>query len=200
MSGVLRHWQQKEWSARALWVFAEDCKAKTFEYNPSCDDWRLLRPEDIVGGVAGTWTNPRAIAAAVVGIGGGYTDMTPALGGMRVPQGLGIGFYGFWIAGLDLGLEAGYQLLVNGVKRIEVPLHEFMADSKGANKLLLATATGQISWFHVHYIHLEQLVFTRENDMVQYMLKSTIGVPITSIEFFPLAVVCGNSKQLLTNA
>ena len=23
MSGVLRHWQQPEWSARALWVFAE---------------------------------------------------------------------------------------------------------------------------------------------------------------------------------
>ena len=49
MSGVLRHWQQEEWSARALWVFSESIKAKTFEYNPSADDWEIFwetpRPE-----------------------------------------------------------------------------------------------------------------------------------------------------------
>ena len=199
MAGVLRHWQQKEWSSRALWVFAEDVKAKTFEYNPSADDWRLIRPEDVPGGTAGLWLNPRAIVAGGLA-GAGYTDMTPAVGGFRVPQGIGMGFFGFWIQSPDLGLGAGYRLLINSVKRIEVPIHEFMADSKGANKLLLAAATGQISWFHVHYIHLEQLVFARENDVVQYQLKGNNAQAITSFEFFPLIIIAGNSKQLLTNA
>ena len=195
MSGVMRHWQQPEWSARALWAFAEDIKAKTFEYNPSADDWRLIRAEDIPGGTAGLWLNPRAIAAAVA-----WTDMTPVVGGFRVPQGIGLGFYGFWIQSVDLGLGAGYRLMINAVQRIVVPSHEFMADSKGANKLLLAAATGRIAWFHVHYIHLEQLVFARENDVVQYQLKGTNPLAINTFEFFPLIVIAGNSKQLLTNA
>ena len=199
MSGVLRHWQQEEWSARALWVFSESVKAKTFEYNPSADDWRLIRAEDVPGGTAGLWLNPRAIAAGGLA-GAGYTDMTPAVGGFRVPQGIGLGFYGFWIQSADLGLGAGYRLLINAVKRIECPLHEFMSDDKGAAVLLLAAATGNIAWFHVHYIHLEQLVFARENDVVQYQLKGNNAQAITSFEFFPLIVIAGNSKQLLTNA
>ena len=201
MSGVLRHWQMPEWSARALWDFAYSVLSKTYEYNPSADDWRILRPEDIVGGTAGLWLNPRAVLATVPGaVVPGYQDLTPVVGGMRIPQGVGIGFYGFWIQGPDLGLGAGYQLLVNFVKRIECPIHEFMADSKGANKLLASAATGFIFWFHVHYIHLEQLVFCRENDVVQYMLKGQNAQLANSFEFFPLAVIAGHSKQLLTNA
>jgi len=193
MSGVLRHWQQPEWSARALWVFSEDIKAKTFEYNPSADDWRLLRPEDVPGGTAGLWTNPIATGAV-------YADMTPGVGGFRVPQGIGMGLYGFWIQSPDLGLGAGYRVLINAVKRIEAPLHEFMSEDKGAAHLLATTATGQISWFHIHYIHLEQLVFARENDVVQYQLKGANIQLANTFEFFPLIVIAGNSKQLLTNA
>ena len=200
MSGVMRHWQMPEWSARALWDFAYSVLSKTYEYNPSADDWRLIRPEDIPFGVASVWVNPRAVPATAPGTPGGYTDMTPLVGGFRVPQGIGLGFYGFWISGPDLGLNAGYELLVNTVKRIECPLHEFMSDSKGANKGLHTDVTGHVYWFHVHYIHLEQLVFCRENDVVRYRLKGQFLQPINSFEFFPLMIIAGHSKQLLTNA
>jgi len=196
MSGVLRHWQQPEWSARALWDFAESVKAKTHEYNPSADDWRLMRPDDIPGGVAGEWRN----TVAMLGVPLAYQTMIPAAAGFRVPQGIGIGFYGFWISGIDLGLSAGYRVLINGVRRIEVPIHEFMSDSKGANKLLDTGATGYIYFFHVHYIHLEQLVFARENDIVMVQLAGSVVIPLLDFEFYPLAIIAGNSKQLLTNA
>jgi len=140
MSGVLRHWQMPEWSARALWDFAYSVLSKTYEYNPSADDWRLIRPEDIPGGTAGLWLNPVATAAV-------YTTMCPGGVIFRVPQGQGFGFYGFWIQGEDLGLGAGYRLRINDVTRIECPIHEFMSDSKGANKLLNSSAT-------VSYTHL----------------------------------------------
>lgn len=194
MSGVMRHWQQPEWSARLLWDFAQSCLAKTFEYNPSADDWRLLRPEDIPGCTAGRWWNLAATVAAA------YATMIPAAAGFRVPQGVGMGFYGFWIAGQDLGLNAGYRIDINYVKRVECPIHEFMSDSKGANKLLNTAATNMIYFFHVHYIHPEQLVFARENDVVQIQLQSQFVIAINTFEFFPLAVISGNSKQLLTNA
>lgn len=195
MSGVMRHWQMPEWSARALWDFAYSVLSKTFEYNPSADDWRLIRPEDIPGGVAGLWLNPSATAAAY-----GALSQCALAAPFRVPQGVGLGFYGFWIQGEDLGLGAGYRLQVNGVTRIECPLHEFMSDSKGANKLLDSAATGYIYWFHVHYLHLEQLVFCRENDIVNYQLKGANAKLANTFEFFPLMVIAGNSKQLLTNA
>lgn len=188
----MRHWQQPEWSARALWDFAYSTLSKTYEYNPSADDWRLIRPEDVPGGTAGLWLNPRATAAV-------YTDMTPGVGGFRVPQGIGLGFYGFWISGADLGLGAGYRVLINAVKRIECPIHEFMSDSKGANKLLM-NVHGYLLYFHIHYIHLEQVIFARENDVVQYQLKGATVRAANTFEFFPLMVIAGNSKQLLTNA
>ena len=189
----MRHWQMPEWSARALWDFAYSVLSKTYEYNPSADDWRIIRPEDIPGGTAGLWLNPVATAAV-------YTTMCPGGIIFRVPQGIGLGFYGFWIQGEDLGLGAGYRLQINAVTRIECPIHEFMSDSKGANKLLDSAATGYIYWFHVHYIHLEQLVFARENDVVAYQLKGANVKLANTFEFFPLMVIAGNSKQLLTNA
>lgn len=196
MSGVLRHWQQPEWSARALWTFAEDVKAKTHEYNPSADDWRLIRPEDIPGGTAGTWWN----TVAMTGVQNAWITMIPAAAGFRVPQGIGMGFFGFWISGIDLGIGAGYRVLINGVKRVECPMHEFMADSKGANKLLDTGATGYIYFFHISYIHLEQLLFARENDVVQVQLSGSVPIPIGDFEFFPKIVIAGNSKQLLISA
>lgn len=194
MSGVLRHWQQPEWSARLLWDFAESVLAKTHEYNPSADDWRLMRSEDIPGAVADTWTNTVATVA------GAWTTMIPVAAGFRVPQGIGIGLYGFWISGQDLGLNAGYRVLINSVKRIVCPIHEYMSDSKGANKLLDTGATAMIYFFHIHYIHPEQLIFCRENDVVQIQLFSAYALAIGAFEFYPLAVIAGNSKQLLTNA
>lgn len=194
MSGTLRHWQMPEWSARSLWAFAEDVKAKVAEYNPSADDWRLMRPEDIPGATEGVWTNYVAL------VGGVWTTMIPTAAGFRVPQGIGFGLYGFWISGPDLGLNAGYRVLVNTVKRIECPIHEYMSDSKGAAFCCSLTATGYIYFFHIHYIHLEQFVFLRENDVVQVQLYSTAAALVGTFEFWPLAVVAGNSKQLLTNA
>ena len=196
MSGVLRHWQQPEWSARSLWDFASSVLAKTYEYNPSADDWRLLRPVDIPGMpvIAGTngWELQIALGAAA------WTTVITAAG-FRVPQGIGMGFYGFWIAGPDLGIGSGYRIQINAVTRILVPMHEFMADSKGANKLLV-NVTGFLLWFHVHYIHLEQLIFARENDVVNIDLYSPAAHLVQTMEFFPLAVIAGNSKQLLINA
>lgn len=196
MSGVLRHFQQPEWSARALWDFAQSVMAKTHEYNPSADDWRLIRPEDIPGGTAGVWTNPVAMG----GVFNVWITQVPGAAGFRVPQGIGLGFYGFWISGIDLGLGAGYRVLINAVKRIECPIHEFMSDSKGANKLLDTGTTAFIWFFHIHYIHLEQLVFARENDVVNVQLSGSRAIPIGDFEFYPLVVIGGNSKQLLTNA
>ena len=194
MSGVLRHWQQPEWSTRMLWDFAQSVLAKTSEYNPSADGWRMIRPEDVPGGVAGTWVNTVATVAGV------YTTMIPALGGFRVPQGLGFGFFGFWISGIDMGLGAGYRILINSVKRAECPIHEFMADSKGALASFDSDTTGFIEYFHVHYIHPEQFVFAQENDIVEVQLNAAAVNAIGDFEFYPLAVVAGNSKQLLINA
>ena len=195
MSGVLRHWQQPEWSARSLWDFAQSVLAKTYEYNPSADDWRLLRPVDIPGMpvIAGTngWELQVALGAAA------WTTVITAAG-FRVPQGIGIGFYGFWFSGADQGIGSGYRIQINAVTRVLCPMHEFMADSKGANKLILNT--GFIMWFHIHYIHLEQLIFARENDVVNVDLYSVPGAAVQTVEFFPLAIIAGNSKQLLINA
>jgi len=198
MSGVLRHWQQPEWSALLNWDFAQSVLSKTAEYNPAADGWRMLRPEDIPGCVAGVFTN---LAATIAGV---YVAMLPGgpppVAGFRVPQSLGIGFYGFWISGLDLGLSAGYRILVNTVKRAECPIHEFMSDSKGALAGINTAAHGALTYFHVHYLHLDQLVFCQENDIVQVELQSAAVNAIGAVEFFPLAIIAGNSKQLLINA
>lgn len=199
MSGVLRHWQQPEWSARSLWDFAESVKAKVHEYNPSADDWRLLRVEDVPGGVAGSYWNTVAMPIAQTW----YTMIPGALGvaaAFRVPAGLGLGIFGFWISGPDLGIGAGYRVLVNGVKRVECPIHEFMADSKGANKAFDTGVTGYVYYFHVSYVHLDQLVFARENDQVDIQLKGANAMAIGDFEFFPKVVLAGHSKQLLISA
>ena len=194
MSGVLRHWQQPEWSALLNWDFAQSVLSKTAEYNPAADGWRMLRPEDIPGCAAGIWTNLVATVA------GAFVAMLPAAAGFRVPQGIGIGIYGFWISGLDLGLNAGYRVLINTVKRAEAPIHEFMADSKAALAGIITTAHGALSYFHVHYEHPDQLVFAQENDIVQIQLQSAAVHAIGTFEFFVLAIIAGNSKQLLINA
>lgn len=194
MSGVLRHWQQPEWSALLNWDFAQSVLSKTAEYNPAADGWRMMRPEDVPGGVAGIWTNLVATAA------GAFVTMIPAAAGFRVPQSLGIGIYGFWIAGQDLGLNAGYRVLVNTVKRAEAPIHEFMADSKGALAGINTAAHGAVMYFHVHYEHPDQLVFCQENDIVAIQLQAALVLAIGTFEFFPLAIIAGNSKQLLINA
>jgi len=195
MSGVLRHFQQPEWSARSLWDFAQSVLSKTYEYNPSADDWRLLRPTDIPGMPVIAGTNGWELQIALVA--GAWTTAIVA-GGFRVPQGIGIGFYGFWFSGVDQGIGSGYRIQINAVTRVLCPLHEFMADSKGANKHILDT--GFIMWFHIHYVHLEQLIFARENDVVNVDLFSLPGAAIQTVEFFPLAIIAGNSKQLLINA
>jgi hypothetical protein len=172
--------------------FAESVLAKTAEYNPAADGWRPLRSDDIPGIAQDTWTNLAATVAAT------FTDMLPAAaGGFRVPQGLGIGFYGFWISGADLGRGAGYRVLINSVKRIICPIHEFMADEKGALAGLGSSHTGMVFYFHVHYEHLEQCVFAQENDIVQTQLRSEFVWGVGVFEFFPLAIVAGNGKQLL---
>ena len=191
MSGVLRHWQQPEWSALLNWDFAQSVLSKTAEYNPAADGWRMLRPEDVPGGTAGLWTNLVATVA------GAFQTMIPAAAGFRVPQGIGIGIYGFWISGVDLGLGAGYRVLVNTVKRAEAPIHEFMSDSKAAFACCLH---GAPAYFHVHYEHPDQLVFCQENDIVQVQLQSAAVHAIGTFEFFVLAIIAGNSKQLLINA
>jgi len=198
MSGVLRHFQQPEWSARSLWDFASSVLAKTFEYNPSADDWRLLRPTDIPGMPVIALTNGWELQVLLPALAGWTTVITAA--GFRVPQGIGMGFYGFWFSGLDLGIGSGYRIQINAVTRILCPMHEFMADSKGANKHILDT--GFIIWFHIHYVHLEQLIFARENDVVNIDLYNNTGaiVAAQAVEFFPLAIIAGNSKQLLINA
>ena len=200
MSGVLRHFQQPEWSARALWDFASSVLAKTYEYNPSADDWRLLRPTDIPGLPTAPMLVLQPFATGwelQVGLGAAaWTSFIPAF---RVPQGIGIGFYGFWFSGVDLGIGSGYRIQINAVTRVICPMHEFMSDSKGANKLILNT--GFIIWFHIHYIHLEQLIFARENDVLNIQLYNPgVAVAINTLEVFPLAVISGNSKQLLINA
>jgi len=178
------------------WDFAESVLAKTGEYNPAGDAWRPLRPEDIPGGTADLWTNQSATVAAA------WVTMIPGAiaGGFRVPQGIGLGFYGFWISGADLGLNAGYRILVNSVKRVVCPIHEFMSDSKGALAGLVDTHAGMIFFFHVHYEHPDQLIFVQENDVVQVQLFSQFAYAIGTFEFFPLAIIAGNGKQLLINA
>jgi hypothetical protein len=171
---------------------AQSVLAKTAEYNPAADGWRPLRSEDIPAVAADTWTNLVATVANT------FVDMIPAAtGGFRIPQGIGIGFYGFWISGADLGRGAAYRILVNSVKRVICPIHEFMADSKGALAGLGSSHTGMVFYFHVHYEHLEQLIFAQENDIIEVQLRSEFVYAPGVFEFFPLAIVSGNSKQLL---
>lgn len=140
------------------------------------------------------WVNTVATVAAA------WVTMIPVAAGFRIPQGIGIGFYGFWISGVDLGLNAGYRILVNSVKRVVCPIHEFMSDSKGAYTWPDTVHTGLVFYFHVHYEHPDQMIFCQENDVVQVQLFSAFAYPIGTFEFFPLAIIAGNGKQLLINA
>lgn len=192
----LKYYQGPEWSAWILEQAAEDTLAKTRQYNADADVWRLLRPEDLAmatipaGGVLEknyyqTITLPGAVSTAVIAF--------------RVPAGIGITFMGFWIT-THLGEGSVWEIDVNRVKRQEAPIRGLKGANKGFN------TSGHIpdmehdrddrGFYHVVAILLEQFVFTRQNDFVE--IKFYVKYCWTGqIEFFPIAVIAGNRKQLL---
>lgn len=192
----LKYWQGPEWSAWILEQAAEDTLAKTRQYNADADVWRLLRPEDLGmattpdGGVTEknyyqSVTLPAATSTVVIAF--------------RVPAGIGITFMGFWIT-THLGQGAVYELDVNTVKRQQAPIRGL----KGKNYAFDTSGHIPDQWFDgdtrgfyfVKAVLLEQFVFVRQNDLVQvrlYVKHSFTG----QVEFFPIAVIAGNRKQLL---
>jgi hypothetical protein len=189
----LKHYQDPEWSAWILEQAAEDTLAKTRQYNADADVWRLLRPEDLgvatlpVGGVVNknyyqAVALPAAVATVVIRF--------------RVPAGIGITFMGMWISGYagvgDLGMGDVYEVDVNTVKRQEIPL-------KGEKTRIHAVDVRQAGAFldiWQRSIALEQFVFVRQNDLVEIAFFCKHGYT-GQIEFWPIAVIAGNRKQLL---
>ena len=192
----LKYYQDPEWSAWILEQAAEDTLAKTRMYNADADIWRLLRPEDLgmattpAGGVVEknyyqTLTLPAATSTVAIAF--------------RVPAGIGITFMGFWIT-THLGQGSVWELDINHVKRQEAAIRGL----KGANKGF--DTSGHIpdqendrdtrGFYHVRAILLEQFVFVRQNDLVEmrfYVKHAFTG----QVEFWPIAVIAGNRKQLL---
>lgn len=192
----LKYYQGPEWSAWILEQAAEDTLAKTRQYNADADVWRLLRPEDL--GMATTPTGGVLEKRywQAVSLPAGVSTIVIAF---RVPAGIGITFMGFWIT-THLGQGAVYELDVNTVKRQEAAIRGL----KGANKGF--DTNGHIpdythdndvrGFYHVRTILLEQFVFVRQNDLVQ--IRFYVKYAFTGqIEFWPIAVIAGNRKQLL---
>ena len=187
----LKHYQDPEWSAWILEQAAEDTLAKTRQYNADADVWRLLRPEDLgvavlpVGGVvAKNYYQAVAIPAAVATV----------VIRFRVPAGIGITFMGMWMSSYggvgNLGMGAVYEVDVNTVKRQEIPLHGEKSRMYGF------TTAGAFADEWVRSICLEQFVFVRQNDLVEIAFYSKHGYT-GQIEFWPIAIIAGNRKQLL---
>ena len=192
----LKYYQGPEWSAWILEQAAEDTLAKTRMYNADADVWRILRPEDLnmadtpSGGVTAehyyqTVTLPAATATVVIAF--------------RVPAGIGITFMGFWIT-TNLGEGAVWKLYVNTVKRQQAPIRgmkgqAFAFDDSG-HIPDYENDTDLRGYFFVRAILLEQFVFTRQNDLVEIRLFAKYA-RTGQIEFFPIAVIAGNRKQLL---
>lgn len=109
----------------------------------------------------------------------------------RVPAGIGITFMGVWCTGVgDLAMGALYEIDVNQVKRQEIPLRA----EKGP--IIGWDTNGAFQDWWMHTISLEQFVFCRQNDRVQINFFSKHGFT-GQLEFFPIAVIAGNRKQLL---
>lgn len=184
----LKYYQGPEWSAWILEQAAEDTLAKTRQYNADADVWRMLRPEDLgmatipVGGVL-----PKRYFQAVV-----LAALTATVViRFRVPAGIGITFMGLWCSSIrGLGMGAVYEIDVNTVKRCQIPLR----GQKPAN--FGFTTTGLYGDWWMRTIVLEQFVFVRQNDLVDLSFFSKHGFT-GQLEFFPIAVIAGNRKQLL---
>ena len=187
----LKYSQGPEWAAWILEQAAEDTLAKTRMYNADADVWRLLRPEDLgmatipVGGVA----NKQYFFAVVIPA----LTVTTVIQ-FRVPPGIGITFMGFTIS-THLGQGSVYEIDVNMVKRQEAPIRLLKGkniawDDSGV------VPVGTTGVWHVRAILLEQFVFVRQNDFVQIRFFVKHGFT-GQIEFWPVAVIAGNRKQLL---
>lgn len=194
----MKHWQGPVWSAQILEQVAEDTLAKTRVYNADADVWRLLRPEDLAtattpsGGVVEkeyylSVTVPPAVATVVISF--------------VVPSGIGITFYGVNVVS-DLGPGAVYEIDVNRVKRQEIWLNMFGVPPKGGTWTSRSVIGVTENIHPVWAVVLEQLVFTRQNDLVQIRFYCKHGFT-GQIEFWPLAInrlkasgVAGNRKGL----
>ena len=190
----LKHYQDPEWSSYILEQAAEDTLAKTRQYNADADVWRLWRPEDIgalanppVGGLLNkqyylALVIPAAVATTVIRF--------------RVPAGIGITFMGVWVISTagqgrqGLGMGAVYELDVNTVKRQEIPLHGEKAHTYGFDN----SGFFQDEW--IRSIALEQFVFARQNDLVEINFFCKYGFT-GQLEFWPIACIAGNRRQLL---
>ena len=190
----LKHYQDPEWSSMILEQAAEDTLAKTRQYNSDADVWRLWRPEDI-GALAnppvGGLLNKQYYLAVVI-----PPAVATTLIRFRVPAGIGITFMGVWVTSTGgrgaaaLGMGAVYELDVNTVKRQEIPLHGEKAHTYGFD----TSGFFQDEW--IRSIALEQFVFARQNDLVEINFFSKHGYT-GQLEFWPIAVIAGNRRQLL---
>ena len=191
----LKHYQDPEWLAWILEQAAEDCLAKTRQYNSDADVWRLWRPEDI-GALAnppvGGLVNKQYYLAVVL-----PPAVATVMIAFRVPAGIGITFMGMWFASYggvgDLGMGSVYEINVNTVKRQEIPLRGEKAHTMAVESIRQGGMFGDL-WMRV--ICLEQFVFCRQNDFVQIDLFCKHGYT-GQVEFWPIAVIAGNRKQLL---
>jgi len=184
----LKYYQGPEWNAWILEQAAEDTLAKTRQYNADADVWRILRPEDLgvatlpVGGVLAknyfqAVVIPPLVATAVITF--------------RVPAGIGITFMGLWCTSVGgLGMGAVYEIDVNTVKRCQIPLRAQKPAVFGF------TTTGAFGDWWMRTITLEQFVFVRQNDLVDINFFCKHGFT-GQLEFWPVAVIAGNRKQLL---
>ena len=187
----LKYYQGPEWSAWILEQAAEDTLSKTRQYNADADVWRMLRPEDL--GMATFWGSAAGAPAPKMY----YATVTlpPAVATIvctfRVPAGIGITFMGLWCTGVgNLAMGAVYEIDVNTVKRQQIPLRAQKPANFGFD------TSGNFGDWWMRTIVLEQFVFVRQNDLVNLRFYCKHGYT-GQLEFFPIAVIAGNRKQLL---
>lgn len=132
---------------------------------------RLLRPDDqVIGETAEVYEAE-------------YTDATDeyllaAASGNRVPTGMGVLVLG-WHCPADLGGDGILEVDLENIKRQEVRARD--AYNSELNHI---------------YVEPQQVVFAKDNDLIEFIIRNEAGVDITT-DIWPFSFLIGPRKQLL---
>jgi len=131
---------------------------------------RMLRPDDQVIGAA-------AEVYHAIYLNGVDNNLLLAAAALRVPMGQGVLHLG-WHTQADLGGDGILQVDLERIKRQEI-CAQWAYDGE----------------FH-NYIEPQQIVFAKQNDLINWIIHPVTGINMTCV-VFPIAFLIGPRKQLL---
>ena len=131
---------------------------------------RILRPDDQVIGAA-------AEVYSAIYVNAADNNLMLAAAALRVPIGQGVLHLG-WHCQMDLGGDGILQVDLENIKRAEI-----------------CAQWAYNGTFH-NYIEPQQIVFARENDLINWIIHPVTGINMTGV-VFPIAYLIGPRKQLL---